>query len=331
MDCDAVSTFDDIVAILLPEIDEGLASHGESLPTRPHRAATFIVEHCIVEISGESKDKYLTKPWFGALLAAVIDWYRKVYGEAMKSRPAQSHTAVVAIRSTPTALDVPLTVSTPIAEDNTFWITFAASVLPGENPLDWLVRPPKLSELSEEQLKQATSSATSTSELVRRISNGLMTIGNQSARALKHASLVLPHLQAAAQNILQPNRNGFSSAIWEANFATENAIKCHLLLAGVSKVPSVHDVRQLDSLAADSHRSAELEVAVSVMPSGKDAVKHRYGELGDAPMSHAMEAYRASLVVCRHYANAIPPKMRLENARLKMKVPPMPPKSSAHG
>lgn len=139
MDHNTTATFDNIAAALLPEIDDGLASHGGPLFERPHRAAMFIVEHCILEIEGESKDGYLTKPWFGALLAAVIDWYSKVYGEAMSSHSPQCHTAVIAIRQTPTALEIPLTLTTPIGEDNTFWLTFAASLLPDENPLDWLV------------------------------------------------------------------------------------------------------------------------------------------------------------------------------------------------
>ena len=321
-------TFDDIVAILLPEIDEMIASRGEPLFGRPQRAAMIIVEHCIIEIRGESKDNYFTKPWFGALLAAVIDWYDKVYGEAMLSRIAQSHTAVIVIRHTPTALEVPLTLTSPIAEDNTFWITLAADVLPGENPIDWLVHPPKLSELSEEQLGQAASSAALTGGLVRRISNGLMTIGNQSKSALKHAALVLPYLQSAAQSILQPNRQGLSTAIWEANFAAENAIKCHLRHARALKVPNVHDIRQLDSSAVGWPRPPELDVAVSVMPSGINVIQHRYGELGEVPLSHAMEVYQASLIICKHYANAIAPKkFRLENARFQMRAPPMPPKT----
>ena len=295
---------------------------------RPHRAAMFIVEHCILEIEGESKDGYLTKPWFGALLAAVIDWYSKVYGEAMSSHSPQCHTAVIAIRQTPTALEIPLTLTTPIAEDNTFWLTFAASLLPDENPLDWLVRPPKLTELSEAQLEQVNSSAAVTVELVRRISNGFLTVGNQSQRALQHAALVLPYLKSAAQSILQPDRRGFSTAIWEANFAAENAIKCHLQQTRTPKIPNVHDVRQLDLLAVGLHRPSELDVAISVMPSGTDAVKYRYGELGDVSLTYAMKGYQASLVICRHYANAIPPKrFKFENARIKMKVPPMPRKT----
>lgn len=324
MNQNTTATFDDIAAALMPDIDEGLASHGEPLLERPYRAAVFIVEHCI-KVESESKDEYHIKPWFGALLAAVIDWYDKVYGEAMRLRSPQCHTAVIAIRHTPTALEIPLTVRSPIAKDNTFWLTFAASILPDENPLDWLVRPPKLPELSEVQLEQAKSSATVTVELVRRISNGLLTVGNQSQRALQHAALVLPHLQSAAQSILQPDWRGFSTAIWEANFAAENAIKCYLRQVNTTlSVPTVHDVSQLDLLAKDLHHPSELDVAISVMPSGKNAVKYRYGELGEVSLIDAMKIYQASLVICRYYANAIPPKrFKFENARVRMKVPPM--------
>lgn len=190
------------------------------------------------------------------------------------------------------------------------------------------MRPPKLTELSEAQLEQVNSSAAVTVELVRRISNGFLTVGNQSQRALQHAALVLPYLKSAAQSILQPDRRGFSTAIWEANFAAENAIKCHLQQTRTPKIPNVHDVRQLALLAVGLHRPSELDVAISVMPSGTDAVKYRYGELGDVSLTYAMKGYQASLVICRHYANAIPPKrFKFENARIKMKVPPMPRKT----
>ena len=324
MNQNTTATFDDIAAALMPDIDEGLASHGEPLLGRPYRSAVFIVEHCIMEVENESKDEYHNKRWFGALLAAVIDWYDKVYGEAMRLRSPQCHTAVVAIRHTPTALEIPLIVRSTISEDNTFWLTFAASMLPDENPLDWLVRPPKLSELLEVQLEQAKSSATVTVELVRRISNGLLMVGNQSQRALQHAALVLPYLQSAAQSILQPDRRGFSTAIWEANFAAENAIKCHLQRTRTPKIPNVHDVRNLDLLAAGLYHPSELDVAISMMPSGIDTVKYRYGEMGDVPLTYVMKVYQASLVICKHYANAIPPKrFRFENTRFRMKVPPM--------
>ena len=321
-------TLDEMLGELLPEIDEFLASRGDKLVSRPHRAAMFVVDHCIESVEGDLKDDYITKPWFGSILAASIDWYKKVYGAALTSCIEQDgHLAVVIVRHVPTALRVPLRLASPVAEDNTFWITLAAKVFPNENPLEWLVSPPKLTELSSEQLAEVRSSVDFTAGSIRRISNGLLMVERVLERARQHAALVLPYLEAAAQSIVRFENGGFSNAIWEANFAAENVLKLHLLKAGVQKIPNIHDVRVLDSLVLEPYRAEELRQSIGDMPTGKEAVQYRYGEIGDVSLHDAMKVYRASLSICRHYANAVPPqRFNLENARLKMKKPPMPAK-----
>ena len=51
----------------LPVIDEVLAKLQIGLRDRPFRASILFISKCIVEISGDSKDKFLTKPWFKTL------------------------------------------------------------------------------------------------------------------------------------------------------------------------------------------------------------------------------------------------------------------------
>jgi hypothetical protein len=38
----------------------------------------------------------------------------------------------------------------------------------------------------------------------------------------------------------------------------------------------------------------------------------------------AMRVYAASQTICQHYTLSLPRKLKLENARFKMKAPPMP-------
>ena len=318
---------DEYIANVLPEIDQFLANKGESLSNRPHRAACFMVEHCIESIDGETKDGFLVKEWFGVLLSSVLDWYECVYGDAIRSNAKKTHTAVLLVRHTPTALEVPLSFFSPLQDDGTRWFTFASDILPEEDPLSWLLRPPKLSLLEKEELRVIVTEAAETSVNIRRASNGTLTIHKDHSRSMKHASLMLQYLERAAQDILSNEASALSTAVWDANFAAEQAIKCYLNQSLSAKVPTLHDVRELAKLATAAARPQEVDDALKAMPSGTEAVRYRYSELPTPPLSLVMKFYRATLVICRHFLNAHPRNIRIDNARFRLRFPPMPGKS----
>ena len=316
---------DEAVGELLPDIDAVLAERDVPLPHRPHRAAMFIVEHCIVNLPDDLKNGYLTKAWFGSLLAAVIDWYSKIYGKAMRARGGLESTAVLLIRQTPFLLNIPLSTHTAQASDGTFWITIPADIQPEEDPLRWIAEPPSLSELPDDQLEALVQQARSCVQSIRQISNVLMTVDYACERARRHSSLILPHLEAAARHIARQDPLSSSSAIWDANFAAEQAMKCYLLQSTSINVPNTHDVRSLHLLAIwPTPPSLSLIDAIDSMPSGTNAVKYRYSELPAPPLSMAMRVYAASQTICRHYTLSLPRKYKFENARFKMQAPPMP-------
>jgi hypothetical protein len=316
-------SLEDAIADLLPDVDEVLAGKSEPLHSRPYRAAMLVVDACVVSVKGDTKDNYLTKAWFSAILTAVQDWYDEVYGEAMAVDSPTHHLSVVLVRRTPVGLDIPLSVASAREADNTFWITLAATMLPGEDALAWLVRPPKLAALSEAQRLDVRDACIATAECVRRTANGLMMVGREPAAALQHSTLVLPHLKSAARWIIQGDARALSTSIWESNFAAENAVKCCLYQTGFRQVPNLHDVRRLARLYAGPALAPEVEGALAILPTGADAVKFRYGELCAPSVDVAMLSYQASLVVCRHFVNAVQQKsFKLENARLKMRAPP---------
>ena len=321
---------DEYLASQLPHIDELLFPGGTPLSQRPHKSACFIVEHCIARIENETKEGFLVKPWFGVLLSKVIDWYEKTYGDALQSNPGKCHTAVVLIRSSPIALDVPLTVVSPLGEDGTRWLTFACDILPGEEPLKWLIRPPVLSLLEDAQLRELTEEITQISRHVRQVRNGVLTISKEHRNAAKHAKLVLPHLGSAAQNILMNAEGSFSTSIWEANFAAENALKCYLHQAKCN-VPKAHDVRALAKPLGTHPHPQEIAEALAAMPSGAEAVGYRYGERATPSITLAINIYRSALVLCSHFVNAHPRQYRLNNASFQIKFPPMPALSSRNG
>ena len=143
-----MSSLDEYIAVQMPEIDPLLIEQGVSLSYRPHRAACIIVDHCLESIEGDTKDGFWVKAWFGTLLACVIDWYVHIYGDAIRSSSKTTHTAVLLVRNTPTALVIPLSFFSPLDDNCIRCFTFAGDVSPEEDLLSWLVRPPKLSLLA---------------------------------------------------------------------------------------------------------------------------------------------------------------------------------------
>ena len=330
MDAQPTRTLEAIVAELLPPIDEVLAECDEPLSHRPHRAAMMIVEHCIVEIQGDSKEGYLTKPWFGSILAATLDWYSKIYGKALRTHGGTVHAATIIIRHTPFVLNIPLSRCTAKAADSTFWITPLANVQPEEDPLDWILGPPNLSELSEEQLEEVVRCASKTAYNIRQTWNAFLTADHVCERARRHSALVLPHLESTARLIAKHDHLAFSSAIWDANFAAEQCVKCYLLQDETAVIPNTHDIKTLHTLAKwSSPPPRNLLDSIDLMPSGRQAVRYRYSEMGKPSLSAVFELYAASQTICRHYAQALPRKFKLENAGFKMKAPPMPKRGDA--
>lgn len=324
MNTPPTETFESVVDELVTEIDAALAVRGTSLSQRPHQAAVFIAEHCVIEIKGDTKEGYLVKPWFGAILAEVVKWYKRIYGQALSSRNSDLQLAAVLILQTPFALRIPMTKRSPISGDNSFWLSFPINVHPDELPIGWLVDPPNLAVLSRLDHDSLLADVQVTVENLRQISNRLMTANHLDDKCRRHAGLILPHLEKSAIDLIAQEPRNRSTAVWEAVFAAEQAIKCLLRQHKTISTPNIHDVAELHALRPFTDGDENLAAAVALMPSGRNAVKHRYTELPSPTVSLAMQVYRASQVICREYALRLPRKIVMKNASIHLRVPPMP-------
>lgn len=325
MENSTTHTFEEVIAELLPPIDESLAERDVPLHQRPHKAAMMIVEHCTLDIKGESKDGYLIKPWFGSLLAATIDWYKRIYDKALSTNRENAHTATILIRNTPFLIRIPLSISTAKEADNTFWIRFLSSVQSDDDPFSWVVDPPSFTELSEDQLGEVAQEICKAAENARVIWSTLLTVDHISEKARRHSRLVLPYLESAAKLIAKYDSIALSSAIWEVNFAAEQAIKSHLLQKKSVKIPNTHDIKTLHNLVTwNTSPSQSLIDSIALMPSGENAIRYRYSELENPSVFKVMTLYKASQTICRHYVQILPRSIKLDNAGFKMQSPPMP-------
>jgi hypothetical protein len=60
----------------LAMIDERFSRDGRPLHERPFATAQMVVDFFIEPIEGDTKDGYLTKPWFAGIYKSVCDWYQ---------------------------------------------------------------------------------------------------------------------------------------------------------------------------------------------------------------------------------------------------------------
>lgn len=120
-------TFESELARCLVVIDSLLIAKDTPLSQRPLDAASLFVKEFIKEISGDTKEGYLHKPWFASIFADVVKWYQEKYGSALENREKGFPSAVV-IHGVPFAVTIPLTHSEADVPGETIWLSFEATV-----------------------------------------------------------------------------------------------------------------------------------------------------------------------------------------------------------
>ena len=117
----------------LPWIDERFSKDRRAVPERPFAAARIIVDDFIVDIEGDTKDDYLTKPWFAGIYQPIYKWYEGRYGQALtRSRQAQTR-GLVPYFGTPLLFRLPLVLNEP-GLGGTTWVRFPKEVLESRTP-----------------------------------------------------------------------------------------------------------------------------------------------------------------------------------------------------
>lgn len=124
-------------------------------------------------------------------------------------------------------------------------------------------------------------------------------VGEEDGRAL--ATGIRTSLERGATDICSLDPDRLSSAVWELNFAAEKALKTFLWQKS-RPVPRTHDVRELLAIAERRRLPRPPKAWVEWFPTGEDAVKHRYGELGIPPLQGVTELYRVTLSLAAHVA-----------------------------
>lgn len=304
----------------MPWIDERFAKDGKPVHERPFAAAQVVVDLLIVQIEGDTKDNYLTKPWFAAIFGPVLKWYERRYGDALLTRRQAQTVGLVQYFGSPLTFRVPLVLNEP-GDGGTTWVRFPKELLPGEDPLGWLDTPPPLNAMPAKRRETLRTSAAEVASLLRGINNDINTadLGRSAARTL--VGTVVKHFEKAAIDGASSDQQTVALGVWDLQMACEKTMKAFLARAGVT-YPETHDLRALQRLASLSGDVAEAKKSLSAMPSERRVMAWRYSEMDPPKPAEFFRIYLAALTLCRVYAARMPRNYVFSNFAVQLRRPP---------
>ena len=319
---DDKTNWNEIATILceaLPQVDEVLGQENMPISARPLKAFD-IVRDMMLEVS-DYKTFYLSEV-HGRMQIIIHDWYRRRYGNTVDDDKVGVFVSMLLVHETPFTMRVPKNFKTSAEEPNMIWISFPASVLAEEDPLNWIESKDVVSVMSCEELDILREKALEIANLVRSIGYDTRSLEyDENLNITELANSVRADLQSSARNLCEQNEAGLRSAVWDASQATEKALKLLIWRKG-QEPPYTHDLSEL----ADQAECLGAEVIdrekLALIPSGTDATNVRYG--GNITLSEAVDAYNAALSIIRQVLFEAKPntEYNMRNARIKIKRPP---------
>ncbi len=311
------------LAKCLELFDELLAQAGVDPSERPLKTAMLMASYGIARGSeGPSEDhNYLDDSWYSGLYHETEKWYVHRYGRNVMQPGKSNGTGLVLIHATPYKVSIPLTLSEVEEPGKTAWLSFPDSVRVGENPLKWLVNPPNLDALTEDERSEVLDDVEAVVGWVRSLTIGLMTATYQDESIRQLASSIDGHLSAGVNAIISTKDTNRSLAIWDLHLAAEKALKL-FVLQSAKKVPKTHDLSILYKAATDDGLPPIDHDTFAALPSDQDAIRYRYLELPLPSTNTAAKAYRAATQITQHCAVNLKRKLVINKARILIKCPP---------
>lgn len=313
-------SYESLLRESLPWIDERFAKEGKPVQERPFAAAQIVIEFFIVEIEGDTKENYLSKPWFAGIFEPVLKWYERRYGQALlRSKQAQT-VGLVHYFGSPLTFRLALVVSEP-GERGTTWVRFPKEVLENEDPLTWLDTPPPIEAMPARRRETLRTSVAAVANLLRGINNDLNTadLGKSVARSL--VATVLKHFEKAAMDGSSHDPSTVALGVWDLQMVCEKTMKAFLSQLEIA-YPETHDLRVLQRLAQARGSVDAVKQFVAAMPSERRVVAWRYSELTPPTSAEFLRFYHAALNLARLYAAAMSRKYVFNNFAVQLRKPP---------
>lgn len=311
------ASLEQAIRMCIAPIDAYLVDLRVPIPDRVLDAARMFVDHCVIEIKGDSKDDYIQKGWFQFIFRTTRSWYEEKYGSALK-RPEAVLVGACEIEGSSFQLHVPIIVRRAGEPGQTVWLVFPVDLQPEENVATWFVSPPNFDVFEASIRTSALENASAVGGLLRRIHSDLMTAKRPDDIAL--AEKIQSHLVASAQYLTEPRRPVFGLAVWESHQAVESALKL-LNRQYRGQHSNTHELLDLFH-DVSGFVSGIHEDALRKMPSQRRAIKMRAGEGAPVSPEHAYKIYRMSLNLTTQLVSAMPREIVMRNAQFHLKKAP---------
>lgn len=304
----------------LPIFDDILAESQKPLSERPLAAAFYFVDYCIVEIKGDTKDKFLEKEWFKSIYKLIKEWYDERYGAARNSCKDSIALGATLIYKTPFELNIPLSISQEWEGDDKRWFCLPISIHENENVLDWIKNKPNLEKMPETDLDNLKKIISDISTNNRTIHVNLMSASLEQSLH-KISNTIQSHLEKAVRDILSLNGGRISTSYWEIHLAIEKAVKL-VILQNKRDHQNKHNLEKLCKIA-NNIKGVTLDCSViSKFPTDNEAIQQRYGEGSSYTIQEAIENYISACAVIASLTKVLKRKFTMNDARFLIAIPP---------
>lgn len=310
----------DFMEYQLPIFDDILAESQKPLSERPLAAAFYFVDYCIVEIKGDSKDKFLEKEWFRSIYKLIKQWYKERYSDALKITNDYMALGVFLIYKTPFQLKIPLSIAQEQVGDDKRWFCLPNSVLDGENVIDWIENKPNTENMSGDDFEKLKKNINDIATNARSTHVNLMSASLEK-NLHKISNTIQAHIDKAVRDILSLNVGKISTSYWEIHLAIEKAIKLIILQNGRDH-QNKHNLDKLCKIA-NNIKGITLDRSIfSKFPSNDEAIKQRYGEGSYFTIQEAVNNFISANEVISKLTGLLKREFILDNARLLISIPP---------
>jgi hypothetical protein len=289
-----------VLAESLPIIDKMLSQKEVPFRLRPFEASLTYARDCLLRVREgdrtwtpdfDSTD-FFSEKWFRVFYREIEIWYQNRYPSEFAKFNPPTIAGLVLIWGNPYALDVPTVVRR--SEIPGKWVSFPDYVLDTENPLDWIVKPPALNQLSRNAAIKLYETCVTIASLLRSIRVGIIGIGRRDEVVDGFLETLSGNISRAAEDIVVRRREGTTSgATWEIQKAWECALKA-LLQQKTGTFRETHDLFRLYDDALPYGLSLNRDL-LKLIPSWRKMVNLRYGQGSIPTVSWYFTMYRTML------------------------------------
>jgi len=304
----------------LPIFDDILAESQKPLSERPLAAAFYFVDHCIVEIKGDSKDNFLEKDWFKSIYQLIKEWYKERYSDAIKKSNDYMALGVFLLYKTPFLLKIPLSIAQEKVGDDKRWFCLPSSVLEDENVIDWIDKKPNIDKLAGGDFENLKNNITDIATNIRSTHVNLMS-ASLERNLHKISNTIQAHMDKAVRDILNLESGKISTSYWEIHLAIEKAIKLIILQNGRDH-QNTHSLNKLCKIA-NNIKGISLDCSIfSKFPSDNEAINQRYGEGSYFTIQEAVNNFANANQVVSKLTGLLKREFILNNAKFLIAIPP---------